>query len=384
MASKIKVVAANDVVGATLALAEALAGECTVFIAPPEVNGKLPELHGLPESVDDDTALIIESSGSTGTPKRISLSSAALIASAESSAERLGAKGQWLLALPINFVAGAQVLVRSLLADTLPVIMNTAVPFTAEAFARSASLLTAEHRFVSLVPTQLARLASAVGNADHILDEYLLNLLRRFDAILVGGQPPRAADVALLRNLGVNIVTTYGMAETCGGCVYDGTPLNGVELRLGDDSRIQLRGPMLANNLQHAGATTSDGWLQTNDVGQIDDHGKLTVLGRSDRVLISGGMKVALDAVEELTASIGGVVEACAVALDGGEWGERVGVAYVGSPEVADYLAGAIFEQLGIAAKPIRVLRIDRLPRLAASQKPDLKLIKELFERPQA
>jgi O-succinylbenzoic acid--CoA ligase len=231
------------------------------------------------------------------------------------------------------------------------------------------------------VPTQLARLANAVGNVDYIADEYLLAMLRRFDAILVGGQAPRSADVNFLRTLGVNIVTTYGMAETCGGCVYDGQPLSGVELQLGEDSRIQLRGPVLANNLQHTGALTSESWLQTNDVGQIDDHGKLTVLGRSDRVLISGGIKVALDAVEELTASIGGVVEACAVALDGGEWGERVGVAYVGSPEVADYLAGAIFDQLGIAAKPIRVLRIDRLPRLAASQKPDLQRIKELFER---
>jgi O-succinylbenzoic acid--CoA ligase len=183
----LKLVAANDTVGALLALADALAGKQAVFITAPETNGLMPEVHGLPNEVDQDVALIVESSGSTGTPKRISLSAAALVASAKASEARLApdaavnTQSQWLVCLPINYVAGANVLIRSLVADTQPVLMNTTLPFTADAFARSASLMTAERRFVSLVPTQLLRLVNQAG-----IDDFLLAGLKRFDSILLG------------------------------------------------------------------------------------------------------------------------------------------------------------------------------------------------------
>lgn len=343
----LKVIPANDVVGATIALGEALAGNGTVFICGPEIAGVKPEIQELPTDVSN-TALIIESSGSTGTPKRIQLSKEALLASAKATEEYFGTSGQWLLALPINYIAGAQVLIRSLVAETQPVVMNTLVSFTPEAFARSAQLMTAEHRFTSLVPTQLKRLAEVAE-----LDESVLRALKSFTAILVGGQAVDPGMVASLRDKGVNLVLSYGMAETAGGVVYDGKTLSGVEVSI-RDGLIAIKSPSLANWV-----ADESGFLVTKDAGEFVD-GKLKVLGRADRVLISGALKVSLDSVEAVAGSIGGVVEVAATALDSAEWGQRVGLVYVGSPEVADYVAGAVFEQLGLAAKPIRVIRVDK------------------------
>lgn len=362
----VKVIPANDVVGATIALGEALAGNGTVFICGPEIAGVKPEIPGLPAEVID-TALIIESSGSTGTPKRIHLSKEALLASAKATEEYFGTSGQWLLALPTNYIAGAQVLVRSLVAETQPVVMNTLVSFTPEAFARSAQLMSAEHRFTSLVPTQLKRLADVAE-----LDESVLRALQSFTAILVGGQAVDPKIVSSLRDKGVNVVLSYGMAETAGGVVYDGKALAGVEVEI-QNGLIAIKSPSLAN-----GVAASNGFLVTQDAGELIA-GRLKVLGRADRVLISGALKVSLDSVEAVAGSIGGVVEVAATALDSSEWGQRVGLVYVGSPEVADYVAGAVFEQLGLAAKPIRVIRVDRLPRLL-SGKPDLVGVRKLFD----
>ncbi len=363
----LKVIPANDVVGATIALGEALAGNGTVFICGPEIAGVKPEIQELPEDVTN-TALIIESSGSTGTPKRIYLSKEALLASAKATEEYFGTSGQWLLALPINYIAGAQVLVRSLVAETQPVVMNTLVSFTPEAFARSAQLMTAEHRFTSLVPTQLKRLADAAS-----VDEFVLRALKSFRAILVGGQAVDPGIVSWLRDNGVNVVLSYGMAETAGGVVYDGKALAGVDIEI-QDGLIAIKSPSLAN-----GVADASGFLVTQDAGEIAADGRLKVLGRADRVLISGALKVSLDSVEAVAGSIGGVVEVAATALDSPEWGQRVGLVYVGSPEVADYVAGAVFEQLGLAAKPIRVIRVDKLPRLV-NGKTDLISVRRLFD----
>jgi len=359
-------VPANDVVLAIEKLEQALRGEITLYISQREINGVKPEVTDLP-STAENTALIIESSGSTGLPKKIYLSKEALIASAESTKLVIG-EGQWLLALPINYIAGAMVLVRSILAGTKPVVMNTGVSFTAEAFSRSASLLSNENTFVSLVPTQLVRLREAC-----FTDEFLLNQMKKFKAVLVGGQAVSFDVVDYFRKAGVNIVTTYGMAETAGGCVYDGGALPGVELRINSDGTIGIAAGMLAN-----GVADGTGYLNTKDQGELFD-GFLRVLGRVDRVLNSGGIKISLDEVEAMAGSVAGVVEVAATSLDSVEWGQRVGLVYVGSPEVADYMAGSVFETLGPAAKPIRVIRVDRLPRLA-NGKPDLQTIKQLFE----
>ncbi len=367
----LKLIAANDAFGALVALTDVLDGKHALFVTAPEVNGKMPEAHGLPDEVPNGIALIVESSGSTGQPKRISLSREALINSANASALALGSfegTAQWLLALPINFIAGINVLTRSVLAGTQPVLMNTSVPFTPEAFSRSASYMTSDRRYTSLVPTQLARLAKAVDS-----DTYLLNQLRRFDAILVGGQMPQDEVVEKLRNLDVNIVITYGMTETCGGCVYNGQPLAGVEL-IASAGRIGIRGSVLAEV-----AVDENGYFWTNDEGVVHADGRVEIFGRIDRVITSGGIKIALDRVEQLARQVVGVEALAATAINDSEWGQRVGVVYVGSPEVAEEVASALADELGPAGRPVRVLRVDKLSMLP-NGKPDLLAIKQLFE----
>ncbi|MEY2915651.1 MAG: hypothetical protein RL454_580 [Actinomycetota bacterium] len=368
MSIPLKLVAANDTVGALIALGDALAGRQAVFVTAPEVNGKMPEAHGLPTEVGDDVALIVESSGSTGTPKRITISRAALVASAEAADTVLGGPGQWLLALPINYVAGSNVLVRSLVAEQQPVLMNTQLPFTPEAFASAADFMSAERRYVSLVPVQLQRLVNAAG-----LDDFLLAKLRRFDAILVGGQATDAKVLAKAREFGLRVVRSYGSAETSGGCVYDGVPLPGVAVRISDSGVVQIAGPTLAE-----GVAAEDGWYSTNDLGELDAEGRLRITGRANRVLNSGGLKVSLDAIEAAVRDIGGVVDVAAIAVSDDEWGERAAVVYVGSPEIADYIAADALSQLGPAAKPVRVIRVDSIPRLAAG-KPDYLALSNQF-----
>jgi O-succinylbenzoic acid--CoA ligase len=377
----LKLIAANDTFGALVALGEVLAANQAVFITAPEVNGKMPETFGLPEEVATGVGLIVETSGSSGKPKRVTLSREAILASANAAQIRLGGPGQWLLALPINFVAGANVLIRSLVADTQPVLMNTSVPFTAEAFARSASLMAGARRYTSLVPTQLARLAAAINDpfSPSGKNDFLLAQLRKFDAILVGGQAPQDEVVTALRDLGIKIVITYGMTETCGGCVYDGVALDGVQIDL-VGSRIEISGKVLASEIaDEAGVQVLGERFITNDLGEFDEEGRLQILGRIDRVIVSGGLKISLDRVEELARAVPGVAELAATAIADQEWGQRVGIVYLGSPEVADEIARALANDLGPAGKPIRVVRTDGVPKLP-SGKHDLQAIKRLFE----
>lgn len=368
MTKPLKLVAANDPFSALLAVTDALAGKVALFVTPPELNGLMPEVHGLPDSVDDSVAFIVETSGSTGMPKRIELSVAAALAGAHANAERLGGLGQWLLALPINYVAGLNVLIRSAVAETQPVMMNTSVTFTAEAFVRHTTMLRDEKKFTSLVPTQLSRLAIAAEQ-----DQSVLNALRAYDAILVGGQATAPQLLESLRELGANVVETYGSAETFGGVVYDGKPLPGIAVSINSNSRIELSSPTLANEFAAIGK------LVMSDLGEIVD-GKLRVLGRADRVLISGAVKVSLDRVEAVARDVGGVVEVAATAIEDSEWGQRVAIVYVGSPEVSDEIAQRLADDLGPAAKPLRIMRADRVPKLT-NGKHDLQAIKQLFEK---
>ncbi len=367
MTSKpLKVVSANDVVTATIALADVIAGKQALFISPPEVNGIKPEIAALPETVDDQVALIVESSGSTGVPKRIELKTNAVLASARLSLDALGGPGQWLLALPINYIAGLMVLVRSLLGETQPVVMNQAVGFTPEGFARTSSLMTGSRRYTSLVPTQLNRLAAAAGS-----DDFVLAQLRRFDAILVGGQAPSRATVELLRELGVNIVETYGMTETCGGCVYDGVPLPGVGVALMPDGRIAIGGPTIG--------VPGTSRFVTNDIGEITADERLRILGRADRVINSGGIKLALDAVEDWARTQPGILDAAAIAVNNPEYGDSF-VCWVsnvpGSNDIIN--TDAAIASLGLAARTAFWANIEEIPALS-NGKPDLQLLRENF-----
>ncbi|MFM1779414.1 MAG: hypothetical protein RIS51_559 [Actinomycetota bacterium] len=351
MQKPIKQVPANDSFGVLSALTLALEDKQVLFVTAPEVNGTRAEVDMSDFDLLPNTAVIVESSGSTGTPKKIQISKDALVYSAEKTLEVLGGPGQWLLALPLTFIAGIQVLTRSIVGDYQPILMNTQLPFTTEAFVRGASLLDGPRRYTSLVPTQLNRLAREVDQ-----DAFLYSTLRKFDAILVGGQRPNWNDIQNLRSKGINIVTTYGMTETSGGCVYDGVPLPGVKVSI-EGGRIRIAGPVLAEGL-------GESYL-SSDLGELVN-GKLEVIGRADRVLISGGLKVSLDRVEEVLEQLNGIIEAAAVGLSNEEWGERVAIAYQGSPEVE--IEKHLVEALGHGAKPVRVVRLSELPKLSSGK----------------
>ncbi|OLT18413.1 hypothetical protein BJF80_15570 [Serinicoccus sp. CUA-874] len=254
-------------------------------------------------------AVVVETSGSSGSPKRVRLGAEALRASGEATAQVLGGHGQWLLALPTAHVAGLQVLARSALAGTEPVELDPAARFTADALAEAvARMEPSTRRYASLVPTQLRRALAAERGA---------RVLRQLDAVLVGGA---ASDPGLLdaaRDAGVRVVTTYGMSETCGGCVYDGTPLPGVEVAVDGEGRIRLGGPILADGYPEDPVLTQERFVSdatgrsfvTDDRGAYRN-GRLTVLGRVDDVVVTGGHKVEPRDVETALRALPQVLDA--------------------------------------------------------------------------
>ena len=288
---------------------------------------------GQPEAIPVETgveeaAVVVRTSGSTGTPKATVLTVDALAASSVATAMALRGEGQWLLALPLQFVAGVQVLVRSLYAGTRPWVMDQSNGFTPEAFTAAAEELTDKTRFTSLVPTQLQRLLDTPAPET-------LAVLRRFNAILLGGAPASSELLANAHAEGLHVITTYGSAETCGGCVYDGEPLDGVEVRIGEgelEGRILLGGdPVAAGYLDAPRATKAaffeeDGvrWYVTGDLGEITDDGKLTVLGRADDVIITGGVKASAGYIQSKLEELDGVTAAFVAGVPSREWGQAV------------------------------------------------------------
>lgn len=305
-------------------------------------------------------AVVVATSGSTGEPKGVLLAGRALESSAIATHARLGGPGRWLLALPAHRIAGLQVLVRSLLAGHEPVVLPGG-GFRPERFADAAApVLTADGpRYVSLVPTQLARLLAGDAPAS------ALAALRAFDTVLVGGAATSGPLLARARDAGVAAVTTYGMTETAGGCVYDGVPLDGVEVATGSTGLISLRGPMLAsgywNDPEATAAAFASGWFHTSDLGELRPDGSLAVLGRADHLINTGGVKVVPSAVEDALLAVPGVSAACVVDLPDAEWGQLVAAAVVPAdpvrPPAADQLRAVVHDRLGGPATP-KVLRV--------------------------
>jgi O-succinylbenzoic acid--CoA ligase len=313
------------------------------------------------EPVEAGTAVVVATSGSSGEPKGVLLSAGALVASAEATHRRLGGAGRWLLATPAQYIGGLQVLVRSLVAGTEPAVMAEG-GFRAADFAAAAKpILAGEGPFyTALVPTQLARLLDAGGDG--------LSAAKAFDAIVVGA----AATSATLReragDAGVSIVPAYGMSETASGCVYDGVPLDGVRVELGDDGRIAVAGSVLAQGYRLQPELTAesfvDGRFLTSDRGQLHSDGRLEVLGRIDDMINTGGVKVAAAAIERVLTSQSGVREACVVGLPDPQWGEAVVALVVAgeTPPDAESLRAAVREELGAASTPKRIEFASALP----------------------
>lgn len=334
--------------------------------------------------VPDDVALVVQTSGSTGDARQVLLSAAALRASAAATENRLAGPGRWLLALPTTHVAGLQVLVRSILAGTVPVAVP-AGPFRTEAFAAASTQLADEtgRRYTSLVPTQLHRLLGSTEGID---------ALRGFDAVLLGGAAAAPSLVTDACSAGIAVVTTYGMSETCGGCVYDGVPLDGVRVALEPDGRVLLTGPVLATgyrgrpdlDAQVFVRSGGERWLRTTDVGELGANGALTVLGRLDDMIVTGGAKVAPAAVERVLGELDGVVEACVVGVPDAEWGHAVTAVLVlrpgtPMPDLATVRA-TVESRLGRPAAPRHLVVVDVLP-LRGPGKVDRRAVAELAGR---
>ena len=320
--------------------------------------------------VPPEVAVVIATSGSTGPPKGTQLSAAALLASARASLRRIGAApGQrWLCCLPVSHVAGLQVLVRSLLAGAEPAVLTGRL--TAAAVGASGCA------YASLVPAQLRRLTDDGAG------------LGGLEAILLGGSavPPGLLDAA--RAAGGRVLTTYGMSETCGGCVYDGAPLDGVQVAVGGDGRIRISGPVLFSGYRRrpdlTAAATDGRWFVTSDLGSVGPDGRLEVRGRADGMIISGGENVAADEVAAVLAGCPGVREAAVVGCPDPEWGELVTAVVVaqdpGRPPELAVLRDAVRAVLPAAAAPRALVLVPALP-LLASGKADRLAMSELAAR---
>lgn len=386
----------------------------------------------------ESIALVVGTSGSTGTPKRTALTARALAASAAATEHFFGSNSdtasQWLLALPAHYIAGAQVLARSVLAGTAPVIARSVtepVHFSPEVFLQAVERMSSARRFISLVPTQLHKLLES-ADANPSLGAEIHEALGSFTGILLGGAPASADLLAASTALGLNTVTTYGSAETAGGCVYSGSVLPGVRVELVPEEgmpavpdtggkpaqvgRIWISGAHLASGYIGDAArtaehffTAADGtrWYRTDDYGLLApdsnkncNEQRLQVLGRSDDVLISGGVKISARAVATVLEEHPAVREACVIGLPDARWGTAIAAAVTLVPsasataaaatptenrpalneELSALLRARCVEKLGAPAAPKQLSILPDFP-LTSTGKPDRAEIYSILDR---
>jgi o-succinylbenzoate---CoA ligase len=307
--------------------------------------------------VAEGTGLVMATSGTSGIPKVVELSRGAVEAAVDGSAEALGigASEPWLCCLSPAHVGGMLVLLRGVLTGA-PVEVHPR--FDPEAIGRA----RADH--VSLVPTMLYRLLEA--GAD----------LARFRTILVGSAVLTDSAAEAARARGANVVTTYGLTETCGGVVYDGSPVGATGARLGPEGELQLAGPTvmqgyLGDPAATAAAFTLDGWVRTGDAGSIDD-GVVTVHGRLDERIRTGAETVWPQEVEAALRDHPGIAEVAVAGRADPEWGEHV-VAFV-VPALVDEaptleeLRDHAAEQIARFKVPRELVLLPELPRTASGK----------------
>lgn len=315
----------------------------------------------------DAVALVVPTSGSSGEPKGVLLGAAAVTAAAETTHARLGGPGRWLLAVPATHIGGLMVLVRSVVAGTEPVAVDLTDGFDPESFAAASVHVlggSAGRRYTALVPRQLAVILDAGGAA--------VDALTAYDAVLVGGSAAASELLDRARDSGVRVVATYGMTETCGGCVYDGFPLDGVRLATTDEGRVRIRGPVLARGYRLrpdlTGEAFEDGWFTSADIGRIHPDGRLEVCGRADDVAVSGGVNVPLTAVDAVVGDHPGVVAVATVAVPDADWGQRVVAVLVPRdphhPPTLESVRAHVMRRAPAAHAPKSLVIVDALPML--------------------
>jgi o-succinylbenzoate---CoA ligase len=312
------------------------------------------------DDIDDDIALVVTTSGTTGAPKGAQLTAAALTASAAATHERLGGPGRWLLALPPYHIAGVQVLVRSLLAGTVPVELDISTGFDVNQLPSAVSELGSGRRYTALVAAQLAKA---------LTDQAASAALADLDAVLIGGGPAPRPILEAAASAGIPVVCTYGMSETAGGCVYDGVPLDGVQLRVDVDGRIVIGGATLAKGYRNPpdpDPFAEPGWFRTEDIGAVDDSGVLSVLGRADAAITTGGLTVLPQPVEAALTSHAAVADCAVFGLADERLGQRVVAAVVVSDGCAapslETLRAHAARTLDVTAAPRELHIVDALP----------------------
>lgn len=312
------------------------------------------------ETIDDDVALVAATSGTTGIPKGALLTAAALTASAAATHDRLGGPGSWLLALPPHHIAGMQVLVRSVLAGSTPVEMDVSAGFDVAELPSAIRRLGTGRRYTSLVAAQLAKALGQPAAAA---------ALAELDAVLLGGGPAPRPVLDDAAAAGITVVRTYGMSETAGGCVYDGVPLDGVRLRT-VEGRIVIGGATLAKGYRNPvepNPFAEPGWFATDDLGVVDDAGVLTVLGRADDAISTGGLTVLPQPVEAALCTHPAVSDCAVFGLADDRLGQRVVAAIVvrdGSvAPTLDVLRAQVTRTLDATAAPRELHVVAALPR---------------------
>ncbi|QPK81569.1 AMP-binding protein [Schaalia sp. ZJ405] len=324
----------------------------------------------------DGVDLVLPTSGSTtGQPRLVGLSIDSLIAAHHATNAVLDGPGRWILALPTHHVAGAMVLLRCALSATNPLVIDTMNGFHPEHLLPAIRTITEDPStpgYLSLVPTQLE---VCLNSGDEVV-----SALASLNAILVGGA---ASDPSLLdraREAGLAIHTTYGMTETCGGCVYNGFPLPGTIIRSVDhegSDRLAIAGPQLLTKyldgdtpfFEEAGKT----WLLSADLGTIHASGQVTIHGRVDDIITSGGLSIHPEPIRAAIAPMDEVSDVHIIGLPDKRWGEVVTALVVPSyfPETEEQMAQlghAIRDfagsRVGRVQAPRRVLLFDELPVL--------------------
>ncbi|MFE3321418.1 o-succinylbenzoate--CoA ligase [Nocardia sp. NPDC059195] len=325
------------------------------------------------DPIDDDVALVVTTSGTTGIPKGALLGAEALRASGNATHDRLGGPGSWLLALPTHHIAGIQVLLRSILAGTEPTVLDVSGGFLPEALAGAVGAMRGPRRYTALVPTQLIKSLDSPVAA---------KALAELDGVLVGGAATPAPVLDRARDLGITVVRTYGMSETCGGCVYEGVPLDGTEVRI-EDGRVILGGAMIARgyrNLPDHPAFAEPGWFRTEDAGSFED-GVLSISGRLDEAIMTGGLLVIPQVVEAVLANHPGIRECIVLGLPDERLGQRVAVAIVPAPGTAptlDELRAHVVAELDSIAAPRELAVLSEIP-LRGPGKPDRTALRKLL-----
>ncbi|OKX86155.1 o-succinylbenzoate--CoA ligase [Corynebacterium glutamicum] len=321
-------------------------------------------------AIDPSIALVMATSGSTGTPKGAQLTPLNLVSSADATHQFLGGEGQWLLAMPAHHIAGMQVLIRSLIAGVEPLAIDLSIGFHIDAFADAAAELknTGDRVYTSLTPMQLLKAMDSLQG---------IEALKLFDVILVGGAALSKQARISAEQLDINIVTTYGSSETSGGCVYDGKPIPCAKVRISDE-RIELGGPMIAQGYRNAPEHpdfANEGWFTTSDSGELHD-GILTVTGRVDTVIDSGGLKLHPEVLERAIADIKGVTAACVVGIPDPRLGQAIVAAYSGSISPSEVIEG--LDDLPRWQLPKRLKHLESLPSIGPG-KADRRAIAKLF-----